>query len=706
MDAPGTAEQATATALQAATPDATGLTGHPDATSMESPAAAANAKPDPGASGTPVPSSTVESGGGATNTTAAEKKEAEQAAANTTGAGEKTEQAEDPSSSAKREAEFAAAAAAAAAAPSAAGIPSSSWVEQRAAMMARARARVAGQEIRGHPSPDPIERGQPFFYKENEARPGEWRRTKGTVRQNHQNKPILVKMLLLGASATGAKTCAMRAFAENDYSDTFITTIGIDYKIKMVELESGLQANVQVWDTAGQERFQRITHAYCKGADVLYLGYDICDRNSYNDIERRFLPMVREHCAEGTPIVVVGNKCDRRAEDRAVTVEEGEALARRAAWGYKTAGGGGLLRWLRAAGPGTAGGPEPPYSSEPRRSVGAGVRSAGWAGGDRRSQIEQWDPLQSVPFFEISAKEDINITESFQAAIVLALMRKQQIVDAATTTATPIVAVGESRSGSSTLFSPVVPGSDGGGGGGGGGDGGVGGGGDGSVERVKFTGLTHGEGVQQLAPMFFGGSTPWSREIHNLCCAEEREAIVAVLMAAAYVAVDVREDGGRSVGGDGGGDGDGSDRSGGVGVGVGGGGSDGGDGCGGGVVGGGGGASQKTVTHQDGEDGKGDDGEGKGDDGEGGGGDGEHRSSHNRPRCKPHVPGLRRPRHPEGRLHLLTRYHVLIHVLSFLPAAAVPQWWFGEDWVAAKTERPERRCVAVEKPRNARCSLQ
>jgi hypothetical protein len=46
-------------------------------------------------------------------------------------------------------------------------------------------------------------------------------------------------------------------------------------------------------------------------------------------------------------------------------------------------------------------------------------------------------------------------------------------------------------------------------------------------------------------------------------------------------------------------------------------------------------------------------------------------------------------------------------VLSFLPAAAVPQWWFGEDWMLHwhKTERPERRCVAAEKPRNARCSL-
>jgi small GTP-binding protein len=331
MDAPGTAEQATAIALPAATPDATDGEGDGVGTSMASPATAK------GASGTPVPSisGTGESGGGAAaagkeeaeqaaiTTTGAEEK-TEQAAANTTGAEEKTEQAEDPSSSAA----------------AAACIPVSSWAEQRAAMMARARARVADQEIRGHHSPDPIERGQPFFYKENEASPGAWRRTKGTVRQSQQNKPLNVKVLLLGASGTGAKTCAMRAFAANDYSANVITTIGIDYKIKMVELESGLQANVQVWDTAGQERFHTITKAYCRGADVCYLGYDVCDRNTYNDIEKRFLPMVRDHCAEGTPIVIVGNKCDLKAEDREVTVEEGEALARRAAWRYGQGKGG------------------------------------------------------------------------------------------------------------------------------------------------------------------------------------------------------------------------------------------------------------------------------------------------------------------------------------------------------------------------------
>ena len=54
----------------------------------------------------------------------------------------------------------------------------------------------------------------------------------------------------------------------------FITTIDIDFKIKMVSLKNknGEQRNVklQIWDTAGQERFKTITTAYYRGADGIF----------------------------------------------------------------------------------------------------------------------------------------------------------------------------------------------------------------------------------------------------------------------------------------------------------------------------------------------------------------------------------------------------------------------------------------------------
>jgi Ras-related protein Rab-8A len=67
----------------------------------------------------------------------------------------------------------------------------------------------------------------------------------------------LVKLLLIGDSGVG-KSCLLTQFSSQSFSEAFITTIGIDFKLKTVEVE-GKKVKLQVWDTAGQERFRTIT---------------------------------------------------------------------------------------------------------------------------------------------------------------------------------------------------------------------------------------------------------------------------------------------------------------------------------------------------------------------------------------------------------------------------------------------------------------
>ena len=50
-------------------------------------------------------------------------------------------------------------------------------------------------------------------------------------------------------------------FSDDTFNTTFISTIGIDFKIKTVELQ-GKKIKLQIWDTAGQERFHTITTSY------------------------------------------------------------------------------------------------------------------------------------------------------------------------------------------------------------------------------------------------------------------------------------------------------------------------------------------------------------------------------------------------------------------------------------------------------------
>uniref|UniRef100_A0A4W6CYC7 small monomeric GTPase n=1 Tax=Lates calcarifer TaxID=8187 RepID=A0A4W6CYC7_LATCA len=78
----------------------------------------------------------------------------------------------------------------------------------------------------------------------------------------------LFKLLLIGDSGVG-KTCLLFRFSEDAFNTTFISTIGIDFKIRTIELD-GKKIKLQIWDTAGQERFRTITTAYYRGAMVRY----------------------------------------------------------------------------------------------------------------------------------------------------------------------------------------------------------------------------------------------------------------------------------------------------------------------------------------------------------------------------------------------------------------------------------------------------
>lgn len=77
------------------------------------------------------------------------------------------------------------------------------------------------------------------------------------------------------------KSCCLLRFSEDSFTPSFITTIGIDFKIRTIELD-GKRVKLQIWDTAGQERFRTITTAYYRGAMGILLVYDVTDERSFN----------------------------------------------------------------------------------------------------------------------------------------------------------------------------------------------------------------------------------------------------------------------------------------------------------------------------------------------------------------------------------------------------------------------------------------
>ncbi|KIO16620.1 hypothetical protein M407DRAFT_231220 [Tulasnella calospora MUT 4182] len=120
------------------------------------------------------------------------------------------------------------------------------------------------------------------------------------------------------------KSCLLLRFCDDAWTPSFITTIGIDFKIRTIELD-GKRIKLQIWDTAGQERFRTITTAYYRGAMGILLVYDVTDERSFANI-RTWHANIEAHASEGVNKILVGNKCDWE-DKRIVTKEQGQELA-------------------------------------------------------------------------------------------------------------------------------------------------------------------------------------------------------------------------------------------------------------------------------------------------------------------------------------------------------------------------------------------
>merc|ERR1712177_118866 len=119
----------------------------------------------------------------------------------------------------------------------------------------------------------------------------------------------------IGDSGVG-KSCLLLRFADDTYTESYISTIGVDFKIRTVDLDTKT-IKLQIWDTAGQERFRTITSSYYRGAHGIIIVYDITDKESFDN---------DRYASENVCKLLVGNKNDLKSK-RAVEYEAAKAFA-------------------------------------------------------------------------------------------------------------------------------------------------------------------------------------------------------------------------------------------------------------------------------------------------------------------------------------------------------------------------------------------
>lgn len=67
-----------------------------------------------------------------------------------------------------------------------------------------------------------------------------------------QEYDYLFKVLIIGNSCVGKSNILLR-FSDNLFHESFLPTIGVDFKIRNIESNSKT-IKLHIWDTAGQER--------------------------------------------------------------------------------------------------------------------------------------------------------------------------------------------------------------------------------------------------------------------------------------------------------------------------------------------------------------------------------------------------------------------------------------------------------------------
>ncbi|KAG2424861.1 hypothetical protein CHLRE_06g311900v5 [Chlamydomonas reinhardtii] len=124
-------------------------------------------------------------------------------------------------------------------------------------------------------------------------------------------KRRLLKVIILGDSGVG-KTSLMNQYVQKKFTKEYKATIGADFLTKEIEVDDK-KVTMQIWDTAGQERFQSLGSAFYRGADCCVLVFDVNNAKSFDDLDNwrdEFIIQAGPPDPDNFPFMVLGNKID------------------------------------------------------------------------------------------------------------------------------------------------------------------------------------------------------------------------------------------------------------------------------------------------------------------------------------------------------------------------------------------------------------
>ncbi|GAA0715929.1 Rab family GTPase [Aquimarina litoralis] len=119
------------------------------------------------------------------------------------------------------------------------------------------------------------------------------------------------KVVLLGHFGVG-KTSLFRRFVDNEFSEDYKVTLGVQIKKKVVEMPDGRELSMIIWDTEGHTDIEDTRKSYLLGSNAFIYVFDLTRIDTYKDLTKDL-----EYLAKNHPKVIIktiGNKLDLVSE--------------------------------------------------------------------------------------------------------------------------------------------------------------------------------------------------------------------------------------------------------------------------------------------------------------------------------------------------------------------------------------------------------
>ena len=144
-------------------------------------------------------------------------------------------------------------------------------------------------------------------------------------------EPVAFKILSIGNQEVG-KSCLIKRYCEGRFVKRYISTIGIDYGVKKMNLD-GTNISINFFDLSGNDDYKLIREEFYEDSEGVLMVYDVDNRDSYVNLVHWESEM-RQNGIDPSQVsvVVCANKVDGRG--REVSTAEGQKWCKMRGYTY------------------------------------------------------------------------------------------------------------------------------------------------------------------------------------------------------------------------------------------------------------------------------------------------------------------------------------------------------------------------------------